>query len=300
MKHLLTILLTVSVLAASVTAAKTKRVELKPKDASNGIAVVNLGKTRTYYPLSSRRPTIVEVKGPGELRILTRAQFTHKANDELDYRIVYKVDAAEDRLFDVEGVTRSRDAKYKDGSLGAPGESKDLKIKIGRGYHTLELVVRDSLPPVSARYLFAPKKQKKTKWVTLSPLPPVEPIDVLAGEQTSHYYRFSSEKPMRIEIIGPTELRILTRVENSFDMKGRAHYRLQIRQKGQAVQSFQLSSQRSETTTYKNNSKLVPGKAREVVFNVPKGRQQYEIVPLDKSTLLGLIMFPQKDAKLEL
>jgi hypothetical protein len=300
MRYAFAILTTICVLAASAAHAKTKRVELKPKDASNGIAVVNLGKTRTYYPLSSKRSTIVEVKGPGELRILTRARFAPKAKDEFDYRIIYEVDGAEAHLLDVEGVTRSQDAKYKDGALGNPGESKDLKIKIGRGYHTIELTLRDSLPRVAARYLFAPRKQKKTKWVALSPLSPVDPVDLVAGETTSHYYRFSDEKSLKIEIIGPTELRILTRVENSYDMKGRAHYRLQIKQKGQVVQSFQLSSQRSETATYKNNSKLVPGKAREVVFNVPKGRQQYEFVPLDKGTLLGLIMFPQKDAKLGL
>ena len=300
MKPLIAILIAISVLAASTTDAKTKRVELKPKDASNGFAVVNLGKTRTYYPLSSRRSTVVDVKGPGELRILTRARFAPKAKDELDYRIIYKVDGSAEHLLDVARVTRSQDAKYKDGALGNPGESKDLKMKIGRGYHTIELTLRDSLPRVSARYLFAPRKQKKTKWVALSPLAPADPVDLFAGEETSHYYRFSAEKPLKIEIIGPTELRILSRVENSFDMKGRAHYRLQIRQNGQVVQSFQLSSLRSETTTYKNSSKLVPGKAREVVFIVPKGKQQYEIVPLDKRTLLGLIMFPQKDAKLGL
>jgi len=281
-------------------AAKKKHVELKPKDASSGIAVISLGKNRTYYPLSPKRSSIVSVKGPGELRILTRARFVPKEMDELDYRIIYKVDGTEEHTLDVEGVMRSEDAMYKDGTLGVPGDSKDLTMKIGRGSHSIELVLRDSLPLVSARYLFAPRKQKKAKWVGLSPLAPSEPVDLFAGEETAHYYRFSKEKPLKIEIIGPTDLRILTRVENSFNMKGQANYRLQIKQNGQVLQSFQLSSRRSETTTYKNNSKLVPGKAREIVFSVPKGKQQYEIVALDKGALLGQIMFPHKDTKLGL
>ena len=299
-RQLLSILIAANVITASAMVAKVKHVELRPKDASGEIAVVSLGKLRTYYPLSSRRSSIVEVKGPGELRILTRARFVPKAKDELDYHIIYKVDGGEEHTLDVKGVTRSDNAKYKDGTLGNPGDSRDLKIRIGRGYHSIELILRDSLPMVSARYLFAPGKQKKTKWVALSPLAPTEPVDLFAGEEATHYYRFSTEKPLKIEIIGPTNLRVLTRVENSFDMKGRANYRLQIRQNGQVLQSFQLSSRRSETTTYKNNSKLVPGKAREIVFKVPKGKQQYEIVPLDMRTLLGQIMFPEKDAKLGL
>jgi len=299
-RHSFIILIAAILCNTPIIAAKTKRVQLKPKDATTEISVVSLGKTRVYYPINSKRSTIIEVKGPGDLRILTRAQFDLKAKDGLDYRIIYKVDGGEDRVFDVEGVARSTSARYKDAALGNPGDSEDLKLKIGRGYHSVEVLLGDSLPFVSARYLFTPRQQRKTKWVTLSPLSPVEPVDLFAGEETVHYYRFSPAKPLRIEIIGPTDVRILTRVENSFNMKGRADYRLQIRQNGQILQSFQLSSRRSETTTYKNNSKLVPGKAREIVLKVPKGKQQYEITPLDKGSVLGQIMFPQKDAKLGL
>lgn len=300
-RHLLISILIATCLVATIAmAAKSRHVELKPKDAIGEISIVSIGKTRAYYPLSSVRSSIVSIKGPGELRVLTRARFVARANEELDYRIIYKVDGTEEHMLDVEGVARSDNARYKDAALGNPGDSKDLTLRIGRGYHSIELTLRDSLPQVSARYLFAPRKQKKTKWVSLSPISPCEPVDLFAGEGTSHYYRFSIEKPLKIEIIGPTELRVLTRVENSYNMKGQANYRLQVRQNGQVLQSFQLSSKRSETTSYKNNSKLVPGKAREIVFKVGKGLQQYEILPLDKGTLLGQITFPQKDAKLGL
>ena len=299
-RQLLSLLMAMGLMVGPAWAEKSKHVEIKPKEAGGGVAIVSLGKTRTYYPLNSKRLSTIDVKGPGELRILTRARFGPKEPDELDYSIVYKIDGAEERTLDVEGVTRSEDAKYKDAALGKPGESKDLALKIERGYHSIELVMKDSLPKVSARFLYAPARQKKTRWVAMTPLSPIEPVNLFAGEGTAHYYRFSNLKPLRIDIIGPTELRILTRVENTFDMKGRANYRIQIRQGGQVLQSFQLSSKRSETTTYRNNSKLVPGKAREIVFKVPRGRQQYEIVALDKGSLLGQIMFPQKDAKLGL
>lgn len=288
-----------SVLIPPAQAAKKKHVTLKPDNAQHGITIVSLGKNRTYYALRAKQPTVVSTKGPGELRVLTRACFTADGKNELAYRIVYRVDGAEVQTFDAVSVP-SQNARYKDARLGAPGDSKDIRIKVGLGYHTIELVLSDSLPAVSARFLFIPRKQKKMKWVSLCPLAPVEPVDLFAGESTAHYYRFSKDKPLRVEIIGPTALRVLTRVENSFDMKGRVRYRVRVSQGGQVLRTFQLSSRRSETTTYKKNSKLIPGKAREIVFSVPKGQYRYEIVPLDNDTMLGQILFPLKDAKLGL
>jgi hypothetical protein len=299
-RRLISIPIAVTIVLAPVMAAKTKRIELKPKDASGEIAIVSAGKARTYYPLSAQRSSIISVEGPGQVRILTRARFTPQSGDELEYSVRYRMDGGRENTFDVEGVTRSEAVVYKERTPGVPGDSRGITLKIGRGVHSIELALLDSLPQVSARYLFTHRKEKKAKWVALAPLAPLEPVDLFAGEGAVHCYRFSSEKPLKIEIIGPTDLRILTRVENSFNMKGVARYRLQIRQQGRVLQSFQLSSNRSETTTYRNNSKLVPGKAREIVFKVPKGKQQYEITTLDKGSLLGQIMFPQKDAKLGL
>jgi hypothetical protein len=296
-RPLLFILLLLSVGSVALAA---KRVEVKPKASAGSVEIVSMGKTRTYYTLSAERWTVVDVKGPGVLRVLSRVQFTSPEREELDYSIIYRIDGSEEKSFDVEEALRSANARYKDGTVGNPGAPENLTFTISRGYHTVEFRLARPSPPVSVRFLLTPHKQRKTRWVQLAPLSPCEPVDLFAGEATAHYYRFSAEKPLRIDLIGPTDIRIMTRVENTFDMKGRANYRLQIRERGNVLQTFQLSSQRSETTTYRNNQKLVPGKAREIVFRVPKGRHQYEISGLDRGTLLGQIMFPQKDARLGL
>jgi hypothetical protein len=281
-------------------AAKTKKVLLKPKGIRGEVTIVSEGKSRVYYPLSAHHASRIELKGPGVLYLYTRAHLVAKSTDEARYTLRYTLDKGESELYDADGVIHAENAQYKDPTFGTPGDLKELRLSIPHGHHSLEVLLADSTTRVHARYLFSPRKARSLKWVSLAPLPPTEPIDLFAGEEAAHYYRFSQEKPMRIEIIGPTKLRVMTRVENSFNMKGRANYRLQIRQEGQVVQSYQLSSKRSETTSYKNNQKLVPGKAREVVFIVPKGRQRYELVPLGKGTLLGQVMFPQRDAKLGL
>jgi len=109
------------------------------------------------------------------------------------------------------------------------------------------------------------------------------------------------EKPLKVDIIGPTELRVLTRTENHFQMKGRINYRVQVKENGSVINTYQLYSKVSEVAVYKDEKDLIPGVACEFVIYVPKGNHVYEIVPLDKdkSTLLGRLLIPVKDVNLE-
>jgi hypothetical protein len=93
---------------------------------------------------------------------------------------------------------------------------------------------------------------------------------------------------------------VLTRIENHYQMRGRINYRLQVRENDEVINTYQLSSRRSEVTVYKDDNTLIPGKGCEFVINVPKGRHIYEILSLnqDKNTVLGRLLIPEKDVKL--
>jgi len=84
-------------------------------------------------------------------------------------------------------------------------------------------------------------------------------------------------------------------------MKGRINYRLQVKEDGDVKNTYLLSSVRSEVTSYKKDGEKIPGKAKEIIINVPRGTHIYEIVPLDKdkNSILGRILFPKNDIKLE-
>ena len=197
-------------------------------------------------------------------------------------------------------MERSKKATYLKGSLGVPGQLEDFEIVLGRGNHTIEVKLKDKNIPVANRYIFTPVKKKKQEWIAFSPKQPSEPVDLISRESTVNYYRFSMEKPVKIEIFGPTQLRVLTRIENHYQMKGRIHYRLQVKENSKVINTYQLSSRRSEIAVYKDNKELIPGKACEFVINVPKGKHTYEIIPLDKdkNSMLGRFLLPKKDVKL--
>lgn len=273
---------------------------LKPTNFQKRLTIKVGEKSRSYYALRADKPSIINIQGPGKLRIMSRGQFKPDEESEINYTISYMIDGGEKKIVEIKSVRPSTKAAYLDEEMGEPGQLKDFEIDLGRGYHNIEFKIDHHKVPVAARYNFVLAKAKKQEWIAFCPKRPSEPVDLISREESVHYYRFSSEKTLKVEINGPTELRVLTRIENHFQMKGRIHYRVQVKENSELINTYQLSSRRSEIAMYKEDSELIPGKACEFVIDVPKGRHTYEVIPLDKdkNTLLGRFLLPKKDVKL--
>ena len=302
MKKILTVLLLQIIAISLVMGQSTRKTQyIKPTVFQKRVTHIINEKSRNYYSLDTEKPATIIVRGPGILRIMTRGRFVSEDVDVIDYEILYTLDGGEKGELRMNGIERSKMANYLNSKLGKPGELVDFEITLKRGYHTIEFTLKDRKVAVAARYKFIPTKEKKQEWIGYSPILPSEPVDLISNEQIIHYYRFSIDEPLKIKVNGPTELRVLTRIENHYQMKGRIHYRLQVRENKQVINTYQLSSRHSEVAVYKNNAELIPGKACEFVIEVPKGNHTYEICPLDqnKSTVLGRVLLPKKDVKLE-
>ena len=278
-----------------------KPLNLKPTNYQKKVSIVISGKARSYYSLSSVDPSIINVEGPGTLTVNTRGQFKPGAAASVKYVINYIIDGGKQKTFTVSTAGRSKEAAYPDGTMGVPGQLKDFQIELLRGQHTIEFKLTGDAVNVSARYSFKPAKVKKQEWLAFSPVQPSEPLDIISKEIVTPYYRFSMEKPLKVEVIGPTELRVLTRTENKFQMKGTINYRVQVKENNIVLSTYQLHSIPSEVAVYKDVKDLIPGTACEFVIYVPKGKHLYEILPLDndKGPLLGRMLIPKKDVILE-
>jgi hypothetical protein len=299
MKKTLIVLLML-VVSTAMAQSSRKPHYLKPVVFQKRVTHIIAEKSRSYYSLNTEKPATITVRGPGILRVMTRGRFDSTATNTIKYEILYTLDGGEQKKVKMKGAEPSSKASYLNSKLGRPAKRIDFEISLSRGYHTIEFKIKEKKVPVAARYKFTPTKEKKQEWIAYSPLQPSEPVDLISNEQIVHYYRFSSDKPLKIEVNGPTELRVLTRIENHYQMKGRIHYRLQVRENDKVINTYQLSSRRSEVAMYKSNTELIPGKACEFVIAVPKGNHSYEIRPLDqdKSSVLGRLLLPKKDVKL--
>ncbi len=273
---------------------------LKPFYQDTRISVIESGNIKSYYKLESGTPNVLLVRGPGKLNVFTRAILNNN-KDKSPYSVLYRINGGNYNRVRFSDIQSSGYAKLKAPTNNTLGTVKVLEIDITPGDNSIEIKTEKNMPPVIAKYSFKKIREKKTNWVMLSPSPPSEPVDLVTRENVIHYYRFSEKKPLKIRINGPTLLRVLTRFENHYNMKGTINYRIQVKEDGNIIHTYMLSSVYSEVTTYKKNTKTIPGKAREFFIQVPSGRHSYNIIPLDKdkSTILGRVLFPKKDVKLE-
>ena len=271
-----------------------------PAAAQDEIQIFVSGKDRPYELLPEQQPRVVTVRGPGELRLISRAQFGPADDDGLDYALRIRVDGGAWQEVLYERVKRSRTAMFRDGTLGLPGQLMEYRIQLRRGFHNIEVQPVAGGPKIFFRYLFKPKKARKRSWVALEPLGDPVLVELVIRETFVTYYRNAPGRPFELDVIGPTELRVFTRVENTPEMRGRIHYRLQVREDERVINTFQLSSRRSQVALYSDNDELVPGRASEIVIPVPEGRHRLQILPLDpnKSSLLARFMLPAEDLKL--
>ena len=295
---IITLFLTFS---AAISQSAPEPKTIKPQNYQNRIPLIISGKTRSYYALSNIEPSVVSVQGPGTLKVNTRGQFRPGQADVINYTVLYTIDGGEQKSKAFTGIKRAEKATYQDATMGVPGALSSFEIELLRGSHSIEFRLQDISYNAAARYVFTPAKLKKQEWMAFSPVLPSEPVDLISKESTTSYNRFSMEKPLKIEIFGPTELRVLTRTENHFKTKGRINYRVQVKENGSVINTYQLNSKASEVAVYKDVKDLIPGTACEFVIYVPKGKHTYEILPLDKDkeTLLGRLLIPVKDVKLE-
>lgn len=285
----------------SVTIAQSpaKHKFLRPINSKDPVSIVIEGKAKDYYSLSPKQPGTIRLSGPGKLRLLTRGQFLPGQPGKMKYEIVYTIDGGIPKILKANNIPRSINATYINGTMGVPAQLMDFEISLGPGQHSIEFRLNKNNPPVAARFAFTPLKSRKKEWIAITPANNQETVELVSKESMISYYRFSPEKPLKIELNGPTELQVLTRAEFQFKMRGTIHYRIQVKMDNKVINSYQLSSKRSEVASYKNDKKLVPGKGNEFVIIVPRGKHTFELIPLDKdkNTILGRILIPIKDVK---
>lgn len=272
-----------------------------PKNSKNIVKTIVGGKEWNYFPLHHNNSTVLQLEGPGKLKIISRIRFTNKEEDDLEYSIIYRINGSEKRSHTFTDVVQSQSACYLKGKLGIPGVEGDVFINIPSGENSVEVWKGKDTHRVAVRFLFTPHKEKKAVLTPLTPSSFIEPVDLVNDERITVYYRFSESAPLKLSVIGPTKLKLLTRLEYTSLMKGRISYRICVKEDGKTKNSFSLCGIKSESAEYKKKGGLIPGKANEIYINVPKGLHNYEIVPLDKElgTIIARVLFPKKDVKLE-
>lgn len=229
-----------------------------------------------YFLLDGEQPTVLRVRGPQRLKIITRYLFGETDSQGARYRINVRVDGREElrRNFNASDLP-SAGLCRKDGQVAG---LKRVYLNVPTGLHDIQILADAPGDGRIAARFFRESRGRETKMVNFSPerFDAVYKLQFDGGSQ-SIYYHFTENSPLRFSVIGPTTIEIDTRLDFDHTMSGSTSYQLEIVQNGEALPRFIYHTSKIGSASYIERRDILPGERKRSRLTVPRGRQEYEI-----------------------
>ena len=235
------------------------------------------GRTLTYYLLTPSEPTVVAVRGPRRVKIISRYLFSPDDPAPIDYRIRVLVDGNEvlRKSFD---ATVAAAASVVNSTGTAVGALRRCYVDVGTGAHTLQVFAEPSGSGRVVARFFRESKRQQTVTVPFAPeeYDTVYQLQFASGSQ-SVYYHFNATTPLRFTVHGPTTLKIHTRLDFDHTMNGSQSYALEVLCDGELHRSYHYHTGKLSTAVYVERPDILPGSRKTMRIAVPKGTHHFEI-----------------------
>ncbi len=256
--------------------------EIRPKHYFKKTTISINQKNRTYYQLHSSNPLEIKVEGYHRLNIYVRSEISEGQNHE-NYNIFYTIDDSPTRYkVNMSGYSNQNVEFVKNGRQSIT-TSDVVTIQVDKGEHIYRFYQSaQNVNKVFARPIISSGNRKKIKTkTTCKPINNVSQIKLNYKGKTLNYYRILEDSTAVIEIEGPRDLVFYNRLEFLPWMMEPTGYRIKIREDGNVLGIYQLSSKKSLVTQYHEESGKVPGCLRSIVLKIPNGKHQYSFKLLD-------------------
>lgn len=287
-------------LLTGVATAKTTWSRLRPAGESESLCLRVSDKEIVYSVLGVDDPLPLVVKGPLRIRIISRFVFSGEEGGDVDYRLRYTIDGEEGRA----RLVHSRaleGLQTCDGGNSAVAALRKTYISIPAGSHELAIYAEtEASGRVVARF-FRERGKKKVRWGNFAP-EDYESVYSLqyGGGKVTTYYHFTADRPLRVDVAGPTTLQIYTRLDFTYSMRGKRPYRLQVLIDGKPVgppRVFYTVKQGS--VSYRERSDILPGVRKTLSVEVPRGKHRVELrcIEPDGCGVAAKVRIPVSDLK---
>jgi hypothetical protein len=267
---------------------------IKPVSGKS-ISLLIEDKKRSYWKISNEEPLIIKAEGPCELKILTRMVLEGKKKEGV-YSFETNIDNEKQPLTArATQFTKSvTNAKFSDQRIG---RGRSIIYQVPPGEHEYKFTLPDnSKQTVYARPFILKEESKKKDYIAYLPRSFPEEVRIIINEREYIYYRSKSDKPIELEVIGPAEVKCISRLEFDCTMHGNQNYRVQVAEKDSIVLTSFFKGEISSTAMYIGNTNMVVSKGDIIFFNVPEGKHKYYITTpdLNKSVLFRFYL-PEND-----
>lgn len=232
--------------------------------------------TFTYYRFDSVAPLNLSVEGPTRLKILTRIRVPDDAN-EATYSVEITRDGAHSTI---DGFTAapSEHAHYVAFNNYRPGVIRRIYVDVPTGQHGYEILAAGEAV-VDAR-IFESTRARPSR-VSMAPRVYAAVETFYYRDKELTYYILTEDAPVVLDVVGPTSVKVNTRLMFDETMLEDQTYVLGVREYGTPEQLYKIETGPSETVTSRDRSDLIPGALRHFMLEVGRGAHTYEIRLVD-------------------
>jgi hypothetical protein len=251
----------------------SKPVLLAPERGSQLMLVIG-DKVTPFYRLDVDSGTYVNVTGPGELRLVTRFSLPAGVTSEATWRV--EVSEGTKQLTSVDRTTAVSDLIWQ-GLPSRPCELFKFSLNVPEGVHRYRIGLSSSIKSFAGvRCLFSADGPVEPK-SAVYPIEMVEATSVSLKEKTLDFFLADSVRPVTVRVIGPTKLRIVTRLAYSGLMKGPQKYSAVLTLDGKPIDRAALVTTKSPSTYFTNHKEWSVGESKTVYADVPLGTHEVSV-----------------------
>lgn len=248
----------------------------EPAGEPNATTISVEGKSLTYYRFGAGESLMFSIEGPTRVKVLTRARIPNDM-DSMSYSVSIERDGVLERTEEMESSPLDT-AYYVALNHFRPGAIRRVYIDVPTGRHGYTLRAGEGAT-VDAR-LFRSAASKPPR-VSLAPSIYSAVETLLHREKELTYYILTKDDPVRLEVVGPTSVKVNTRLIYDSTMLASQTFVLGIREPGGPEKLYRIDAEPSETVVLRDRRDALPGALRHFMLEVGDGPHTYEFRLVD-------------------
>ncbi|MBD3168650.1 MAG: hypothetical protein GF307_04150 [candidate division Zixibacteria bacterium] len=279
--------------SAEALAKQNKWRGVKPEGTPEYLRFGKKGQKLRYYKISENKTLKFVIYGPSTAKVWTRLGLNKTEKGDIYYTVVVK---EKGEIVD-DHVTKTHMSSMRfDSELVYPGVKRTFTFKVPKGKHTYEIGLTDARGHDAYIRVYKERKKKKVKRVLIQPREYKEVLSTVISERLSKYYLAEKDKPVEIEVIGPTKLKGYARLNFDATMKGKEKYAFEIFEDQKFLKEIKGITTKSDYH-YRNKTDVIPSIAKIFYLDVPDGKHKYTF-RITNGTRAGMsfkLLMPEKD-----
>jgi hypothetical protein len=261
--------LTLAILTPQIASGLDWR-SLTPAEYARKTRISVAGKELTYYLFDDENPLSFAVDGPTRIKILTRVRIPNSL-EGLDYSVSVMRDGMPEAEHRFESYPKEGAFHIEFNSV-RPGVIRRIYIDVPTGRHGYELRSTGGMA-VDAR-LFESVGSTPSR-VSIAPSDFVSVETLLYKEKELTYYLMNSAGGVTLDVVGPTELKVNTRLMYDSTMLGSQTYVVGVSEEGGEERLYSIEGELSQSIVSRDRDDVIPGALRFFFLDIPEGVHTY-------------------------